>query len=624
MPDSGRRELAALKERVDPAQFALDRYGIEFDASGKARCPQSDRHNNGDRNPSFHLRKTRFKCYSQGCFGDKPVDVFGLVMNMDGVGFADAKRIVAEYAGVNGNGSTSGPPARPHGPPRQNGKVAAKYVYTDRHAEPVRLVKRIEYPDGAKTFHQLYPDGQGGWKYPEKGAAKAEPAPLYRLVELIEEEDPVVVVEGEKCVEALRQIGVNATTCAGGAGKWLPEHSGQLKGRHVVLWPDKDAPGFRHADLVCQSLADTAASIQRVEPPDDLKDGGDIVDVLETRGEAEVRRLVDEAETWAPEARPEAMEREWTTAELLEHKFPPPEWKVDGLLPEEGLVVIAGKRKIGKGWFTMQAANACATGEELLGRSARRCRALVYALEDNPRRISRRMKKQGIPTSADIVWCFRWPGWPAVAKRIIEGQFGLCIIDTLSRAFPEMKQNESEAVTSVLAGVQEFGLSEHVLIVATDHERKTVPGSIHSMDEVVGSQAKTAVADAILQLHRPQGKQDTVLSADGRDYEEEIELVVKFDREQAKWEAVGTVAEVKQGEARKMVLDAMRDLQNSKDMPTTKSIAESIEKSRSYVSTLLADLVDVGKALKGKKIGKEQPYFLPGTDVTESYESSNH
>ena len=34
---------------------------------------------------------------------------------------------------------------------------------------------------------------------------------------------------------------------------------------------------------------------------------------------------------------------------------------------------------------------------------------------------------------------------------------------------------------------------------------------------------------------------------------------MKFDREQAKWEAVGTVAEVKQGEARKMVLDAMRE-----------------------------------------------------------------
>jgi hypothetical protein len=316
-------------------------------------------------------------------------------------------------------------------------------------------------------------------------------------------------------------------------------------------------------------------------------------------------------------------DQEWTTAQLLEHKFPELEWKVDGLLPEEGFVVIAGKRKIGKGWFYMQAANACATGGEFLGRSARRCNVLVYALEDNPRRISRRMKKQGIPTSADIVWCFRWPGWEAVAGRIIEGQFGLCIIDTLSRAFPAMKQNEAEAVTIVLSEIQEFGLSKHVLIIATDHERKSLPGSVHSMDEIVGSQAKTAVADAILQLHSRQGKHDTILSADGRDYEEEVELVVKFDRESACWKVVGSVEEVKQGEARKQVLSAIGGLQKSKDLPTTKNIAEFIKKSLSYVNEILADLAKTEKVLKGEKIGREQPYFLPGTDVSEWYESSN-
>ena len=36
MAESGRPELAALKQRVDPAAFAHDRYGVEFDANGKA------------------------------------------------------------------------------------------------------------------------------------------------------------------------------------------------------------------------------------------------------------------------------------------------------------------------------------------------------------------------------------------------------------------------------------------------------------------------------------------------------------------------------------------------------------------------------------------------------------
>jgi hypothetical protein len=186
-----------------------------------------------------------------------------------------------------------------------------------------------------------------------------------------------------------------------------------------------------------------------------------------------------------------------------------------------------------------------------------------------------------------------------------------------------MKQNEGEEVTKVLAGIQEFGLSQHVLIVATDHERKSLPGSTHSMDEVLGSQAKTAVADAVIQLHRPHGKHDTILSADGRDYEDEIEEVVRFDREKAIWEAVGNVAEVRQGEARKTVLDAIDKLKKSQQQPTTKNIADFIEKSQGYVSRLLADLLGADQVLKGEKIGKEQPYLLRGADVRESCKSSN-
>jgi RecA-family ATPase len=318
-----------------------------------------------------------------------------------------------------------------------------------------------------------------------------------------------------------------------------------------------------------------------------------------------------------------AVDHEWTSEELLEYEFPALDWKVAGLFPGEGFVVFAGKRKIGKGWFYIQAAHACATGGEFMGRATQKCKVLVYALEDNPRRISRRMRKQGATKAAGITWCFRWPGWEAVEKRITEGKFGLCIIDTLSRAFPKMKQNEGESVTTVLSPMQEFGLSRKVLIVGVDHERKSVPGSVHSMDEVLGSQAKTAVADAVIQLYRPQGKHDTILSADGRDYEDEVELVVKFDRESACWEEVGNVAEVRQGEASKTVLEAIGKLQESKKLPTTKNISDFIEKSESYVNGLLADLLNADKVLKGTKIGKHQPYLLQGTDVSESCESSN-
>jgi hypothetical protein len=315
-------------------------------------------------------------------------------------------------------------------------------------------------------------------------------------------------------------------------------------------------------------------------------------------------------------------DREWTTKELLEHHFADPEWKIEGLLPEEGLLLLAGKRKIGKGWLMMQAAHALAAGGQFLGRPARQCKVLVYALEDNPRRISRRMKKQGVLDSAEIVWVFQWPGWEAVAERILKGEFGLCIIDTLSRAVSRVDQNDVTDVTELLSEWQGFALSNHVLVWASDHERKGSPGVAHSMDEVLGSQAKTAVADAIIQIHRDRGHHDTILSADGRDYEDEVELVVKFNRQLACWQAVGTPQEVGQG-ARKEVLDAIGKLQKAEELPTTKRLAEEAGKSQSYISELLADLVSEGLLIKGEKIGREQPYFLPGTDLSKWYESSN-
>ena len=82
-------------------QFARDRYGVEFDSRGWARCPHADRHNNGDQNPSFQLHKATYKCWSQQCFGERGVDVFGLVMDMEGLGLNDAKKVVAGYAGLN-------------------------------------------------------------------------------------------------------------------------------------------------------------------------------------------------------------------------------------------------------------------------------------------------------------------------------------------------------------------------------------------------------------------------------------------------------------------------------------------------------------------------------------------
>ena len=65
----------------------------------------------------------------------------------------------------------------------------------------------------------------------------------------------------------LIDAGLVATTNHGGAGKWGEEHAQHLEGRNVIVMPDNDQVGHRHADAVVASLWGKANQIKRVDLP---------------------------------------------------------------------------------------------------------------------------------------------------------------------------------------------------------------------------------------------------------------------------------------------------------------------------------------------------------------------
>jgi len=137
----------------------------------------------------------------------------------------------------------------------------AAYEYRDERG--ALLFEVVRGP--GKRFRQRRPDGLGGGAWNLAGV----PRVLYRLPEL-RAADPsteVYVVEGEKDVETLRHLGLIATTNPQGAGKWRPELSEPLRGRDVVILPDNDEPGRKHADSVARLLAGVARRIRIVELP---------------------------------------------------------------------------------------------------------------------------------------------------------------------------------------------------------------------------------------------------------------------------------------------------------------------------------------------------------------------
>ena len=189
--------------------------------------------------------------------------------------------------------------------------VAAAYDYCDEAGALVFQVLRYE----PKTFRQRRPEGSG-WSWSVKGVRVLP----YRLPELLA--DPaatVFLVEGEKDADRLASLGLVATCNAGGAGKWKKEHSEFLRSRRVVVLPDNDSAGAKHAQQVERSLRGIAAEVQTLVLPN-LPDKGDVSDWLDAGGTAEelvALASTDPATSATQQAEDEASGRKRGQTDLL-------------------------------------------------------------------------------------------------------------------------------------------------------------------------------------------------------------------------------------------------------------------------------------------------------------------
>lgn len=185
---------------------------------------------------------------------------------------------------------------------RDRGKLVATYDYQDERGELLYQVERWEkLVDGEKVkdFPVRRPKEGGGWTYNLGETQRV----LYRLPQLLaaDRDAPILIVEGEKHVDALANLGFVATCNPGGAaagksrGKWRPKFSEQLAGRRVIILPDNDDPGRGHAENVAESLAGIGVGARVLDLPG-LGEKDDVIDWLARGGTAdELRALIANA-----------------------------------------------------------------------------------------------------------------------------------------------------------------------------------------------------------------------------------------------------------------------------------------------------------------------------------------
>ena len=137
--------------------------------------------------------------------------------------------------------------------PRPKQKRA--WEYPDRDGNPLVRVVRTDDGTGKKKVWQERWNGKS-WVKGIKGVDRSE-IPIYRYKDVrsaISVGEPVFIVEGETCADALWKLGIAATTNIGGSGKWKPSDTGNLSGAKVILCPDRDTPGVKHMEKIASDF----------------------------------------------------------------------------------------------------------------------------------------------------------------------------------------------------------------------------------------------------------------------------------------------------------------------------------------------------------------------------------
>ena len=250
----------------------------------------------------------RFKCQASECGFHG--DVFDVRAKAAGKSLAEV--LLAASGAASGR-----PPAKPQSAAKRTlaplqdldsvrkllpGRVVSEHAYLNpATGQPDLIVFRLEGSDG-KSYRPAYPGPGGCWVL----GAPGKPWPLYRR-DGIGASDTVVVVEGEKCADALAHFGIAATTSPFGAGKadhcdWTP-----LAGKSAILWPDNDIAGRNHTREVHDILQglESPPRVSWIEPKGlELGEKEDVADLIsqlqalektDAEIEVELRRIIAQA-----------------------------------------------------------------------------------------------------------------------------------------------------------------------------------------------------------------------------------------------------------------------------------------------------------------------------------------
>ncbi len=264
---------------------------------------------------------------------------------------------------------------------------------------------------------------------------------------------------------------------------------------------------------------------------------------------------------------PTATPQAGTLAELMAEHLEPPRHVVPGLI-QRGLMILAGKPKIGKSWLVLNILLAVASGGLALGRFAcERGDVLYLALEDPKYRLQQRARKLllGAKPPDGFHYFLEWPRLDQGGLDSMDAWLeahpaaALVVIDVWKRIKPPPAKgsNAYDSDYDAIILLQKLALKHDVCIVVVHHTNKNP--SDDDTDVISGSIGFTGGADGHMVMKLVSGG-NAVLRGRGREVEA-FDLAIAFDKKLALWSVLGESSDVQVSAERRAVIALLEETQ---------------------------------------------------------------
>lgn len=388
--------------------------------------------------------------------------------------------------------------------------VVATYAYKDEHGEVLYEIQRLI----PKSFRQRAKDPKTGEWREGKGAMDGVRRLPYRLpqIKALEKGTLLLIVDGEKDVEAAWKLGVPATCISGGMANWgirQVQDVGAGLRVSVVADKDKDGKGRKDAQRVRDLFSQIGvhANVTEMPGPANVKDLSDWVQAGGTV--SEIEGIASNRERWEDIARSPIVPMSELT-HLIDAQV---DYSIRPICPKGSLIIVQGPPKSGKSVFCTYLGGCAALGIFPAGafHVEQSMKVLLVEYEDAPllvvKRLSRYISGMGLDARAlpeNLLFCDYPDLWldsqrhkDLLIEEIKARGIGMVILDTLSYVHQAEDENSAADMKPVMANLKRIAKESNASIVLVHHAGKGSKDKSIS-ERGRGSSVIAAAADVIL------------------------------------------------------------------------------------------------------------------------------